>query len=82
MAGMEDGVRGGFGHGKLFLKKDRRKNGFGPFDANVFSGKEHDPLPVGAHPGLQKSHDRTDRHTAVQSLPVEEAMKRRAAPPD
>ena len=40
-AGVEDGGRGGFGDGKLLLKKDRRKDDFRPLNANIFSGVEH-----------------------------------------
>ena len=49
-AGVEDGGRGGLADGPLFLKEYRREDDFGPFDAEVFSGVEHDGLPLGAHP--------------------------------
>ncbi len=41
VAGVEDGGRSGFGDGKLFFEKDRRKNDLRPLNANIFSGMEH-----------------------------------------
>ena len=38
---VEDGGRGGFCDGTLFLEKDWRENNFGPLDANVFCGAKH-----------------------------------------
>ena len=48
VAGVEDGGRGGLGDGALFLKKDGRKDDFGPLDAEIFSGVEHGLIPWGA----------------------------------
>ena len=41
VAGVEDGRRGGFGDGPLFLQKDRGQDDFGPLDAEIFGGVEH-----------------------------------------
>ena len=41
VAGVEDGRRGGFGDGTLFLEKNRGKDDLRPLDADVFRGVEH-----------------------------------------
>jgi hypothetical protein len=46
-AGVEDGGRGSFADGALFLKEDRRKDNFRQFDAEVFSGVVHGSLSLG-----------------------------------
>ena len=43
VAGVEDGVRGGFRNGAFFFKKDRGQDDFGPLDAEIFGGVEHGP---------------------------------------
>src|ERR1039458_2715938 len=42
IARVEDGGRRGLSDGKLFLKKDRRENDFGPLDAEIFGGRSEE----------------------------------------
>jgi hypothetical protein len=53
-ARIEDGRGRRFSGGAFFLKKNRRKNDFGPFDAKVFGRMEHGSFLMNAPLGLLK----------------------------